>query len=262
MGWHMSEYLADAMLNHMLCNTAHTPPADIYATLTTTIPVRDGSGTEVAGGGFARQIVTFGAAASGSITSTTGPAWSPLSTAADQVIVGAQLMDASTAGNVLFFYPFDQAVIVPANRDLALPANWATITRGTGALTNYAAGKWLDLVLNGTAWTPPATVYVAEFTTTVEEAGTGTEVTGGSYARQAVTFDTPSGGGTSNPSAVDFNPLQSVSAQNVLTTCLMDASTSGNALMFSPTTVAGTALAVPAGDVLEHAATFLQARAI
>lgn len=172
-----------------------------------------------------------------------------------------QLMDASTAGNVLFFYPLDQTIVVPANRDLALPTNFATINRGTGALTNYAADKWLDLVLNGTAWTPPAAVYVAEYTTVVDETGAGTEVTGGGYARQAVTFNTPASGVTFNPSAVDFAPLQSGSAENVLYTGICDASTAGNVLLFAPINVDGTALAVAAGDTLDHGAAFLTVNA-
>lgn len=257
MGWHMSTYLADAMLDHMLNNTAFTPPAAVYATLTTTIPVADGTSTEVSGGGFARQAVTFGTPAAGSVTSATGPSWSPVHTADDQVVVGVQLMDDPTAGNLLFFYPLDQTIVVPANRDLALPSNFATITRGTGALTNYAADKWFDLVLNGTAWTPPATVYVAEFTTAVDETGAGTEVTGGGYARQAVTFDAPSVGVTFNPSAVDFAPLQSGAAQNVLYTGICDASTAGHLLLFAPINTDGTALAVGAGDTLDHGAAFL-----
>lgn len=261
MGWHMSTYLADKMLGHMLANTAYTPPAGIYATLTTTIPVADGTATEVSGGGYARKAVTFGTPAAGAVTSATGPSWAPVSTAADQVIVGVQLHDASTAGNLLFFYPLDQSVIVPANRNLALPANFATITRGTGALTNYAVDKWLALVLNGTAWTPPATVYAAEYTTVVDETGAGTEVTGGGYARQAVTFGAPSVAVTYNTAAVDFVPLRTGAAQNVLATAICDASTAGNILMFAPINTTGAALAIPAGDGLEHGATFLTVNA-
>lgn len=40
--------------------------------------------------------------------------------------------------------------------------------------------------------TSPATVYLALFTTATADDGTGTEVSGGSYARQAVTFGAPS----------------------------------------------------------------------
>lgn len=45
----------------------------------------------------------------------------------------------------------------------------------------------LDLVLSGAAYTPPATVYVALYTAPPTDAGGGTEVATGSYARVAVT---------------------------------------------------------------------------
>jgi hypothetical protein len=254
MGWHMSDYLAGKMLSHILTNTAFTAPAGIYATLTTTIPTAAGTATEVTGGGYTRQAVTFSTPTSGAVTSATGPSWAPVSTAAGQVIVGVQLMDAAVGGNLLFYYQLDHSVIIPANRNLALPANFATIGRGTGQLSNYAAEKWLGLVLNATAWTPPATVYIAEYTTAVDETGAGTEVTGGGYTRKAATFNAPSNGFTFITADVTFSPLHTGATQNVLATTICDASTAGHVLMFSPIRADGTAIAVPAGDILQHTA--------
>ena len=47
----------------------------------------------------------------------------------------------------------------------------------------------LDLVLGGQAWTPPADVWIALYTVTPADAGGGTEVTGGGYARVQVDND-------------------------------------------------------------------------
>lgn len=53
------------------------------------------------------------------------------------------------------------------------------------ALSNYLEQKLLDLVFNKQAYSAPDT-YVALFTDDPTDAGTGTEVSGGSYARELV----------------------------------------------------------------------------
>lgn len=63
--------------------------------------------------------------------------------------------------------------------------------------SNYLEDAIIDHVFRNTALTSPTTVYVALFTAVSDaEAGTGTEVSGGAYARQAVTFAAPSNGVT------------------------------------------------------------------
>ena len=53
--------------------------------------------------------------------------------------------------------------------------------------TDFLENKIIDHMLRNQAYTPPTTVYVALFTTATTDAGGGTEVSGGAYARQAVT---------------------------------------------------------------------------
>jgi hypothetical protein len=60
--------------------------------------------------------------------------------------------------------------------------------------TDYLENKIIDHMLRNQAYTPPSTVYVALFTTATGDDGSGTEVSGGSYARQAVTLGAASGG--------------------------------------------------------------------
>jgi len=55
--------------------------------------------------------------------------------------------------------------------------------------TTFLANKILDLMLGQTAYDMPDTFYVALFTAAPTDAGGGTEVAGGSYARIAVTND-------------------------------------------------------------------------
>ena len=61
-------------------------------------------------------------------------------------------------------------------------------------MSNYLENALLNGTLNATTYTAPAAVYVALYTSDPTDANTGTEVSGGSYARQSVTFAAPSDG--------------------------------------------------------------------
>lgn len=58
-------------------------------------------------------------------------------------------------------------------------------------ISNYLATALLNQVFRNTAYTRPANVYVALYTSNPTGADTGTEVTGGAYARIQVTFSAP-----------------------------------------------------------------------
>lgn len=49
----LSNYLENKLIDHVLRNTAYTPPATVYLALYTTDPTDADSGTEVSGGGTA-----------------------------------------------------------------------------------------------------------------------------------------------------------------------------------------------------------------
>ena len=57
--------------------------------------------------------------------------------------------------------------------------------------THLAEAIYANLLGAGTTITKPTTLYLALFTTTVGADGSGTEATGGSYARLAVVFTDP-----------------------------------------------------------------------
>jgi len=96
--------------------------------------------------------------------------------------------------------------------------------------TDFLENKIIDHLLRNQAYTPPATVYVALFTTATTDAGGGTEVTGGSYARQAVTLTAASGGASSNNADITFP--QATADWGTVTHCaLYDAVSGGNMLM-------------------------------
>jgi hypothetical protein len=99
--------------------------------------------------------------------------------------------------------------------------------------TDFMENKIIDHMLRAQAYTPPATVYVALFTSAPSDAGGGTEVSGGSYARQAVTLAAAAGGASENSAAITF-PQATADWGTVTHLALMDALTGGNMLMHSP----------------------------
>jgi len=120
-----------------------------------------------------------------------------------------------------------------------------------GNLTNYLENKLLDHFLGTTAYTMPSPVYVALFTVAPTDTGGGTEVTGGSYARQTATFTAASGGATSNNSNIDFTGMP---AATTVAIALFDNLTSGNMLVHgtlttNKTTDAGDTLRIATGDL-------------
>jgi len=71
-------------------------------------------------------------------------------------------------------------------------------------MSNYLETALINGTLRGTTYTAPTTVYVGLYTSDPTDADTGTEVSGGSYARQAVTFGAPSNGVSTNTAAIEF----------------------------------------------------------
>jgi hypothetical protein len=113
------------------------------------------------------------------------------------------------------------------------------------ALSNYLENALINATLRNTAFTSPTTVYVGLYTTDPTDANTGTEVSGGSYTRKAVTFGAPSNGVSTNSAAVTFDAA-TASWGTVAFMGLLDASTGGNLLYHGALTASKT---VGSGDV-------------
>lgn len=116
--------------------------------------------------------------------------------------------------------------------------------------SNYLENALINATLRNTAYTSPATVYLALYTTDPTDADTGTEVSGAAYARQSITFGAPSDGVSTNSAAIEF-PQAGGSWGTVAYIGIRDASTAGNLLYHSPLTAAKT---IATGDVFRVAA--------
>lgn len=121
----MSNYLRDALGDHVVLGTTYTPPADLYVGLCSVAPDAASIGTEVTGGSYARQLVTYTADAGGA-----GLYTNPLVTFADmpaESVVGLIIMDAATGGNFLFFDSY-AAVTVAATDTYVIAADTMKIS--------------------------------------------------------------------------------------------------------------------------------------
>lgn len=123
------------------------------------------------------------------------------------------------------------------------------------AMSNYLETALVNAVLRNTSYTSPTTVYVGLFTSDPTDAGSGTEVSGGSYTRKAMAFVSPTNGATSNSSAVEFD--QATASWGTVTHFgLFDASSSGNLLLHGALTTSKT---IDSGDVFKFATSALTA---
>jgi len=99
-GTSLSNFLENKLLEHVFKNTAYTQPATVYAALYTVAPSDAGGGTQVTGGSYARESITFGAAASGVISNSADTDFGT-ATADWGEVVAVGIFDDPTAGNLL-----------------------------------------------------------------------------------------------------------------------------------------------------------------
>ena len=92
--------------------------------------------------------------------------------------------------------------------------------------------------------TRPTEWHIALYTASPSDPGGGTEVSGGGYARQAVTF-TVSGNTASNNAAIEW-PVATSAYGTVTDVGVFDASTGGNLIAYAALT---TSKAIDTGDV-------------
>lgn len=122
------------------------------------------------------------------------------------------------------------------------------------AMSDYLENKLVDHLFRATAYTAPATLYVGLLTAAPSDAGGGTEVATGSYARVAVTSgvsawkstnnttsgaSSGTGGVTRNAAAITF-PTPSATWGTVTHFGIYDATTAGNLLFYGSLTISKT----------------------
>ena len=120
-----------------------------------------------------------------------------------------------------------------------------------GSFSDFLEDELLDHVLKTGAYGEPTNIYVALYTVAPNDAGGGTEASGGSYARKIhEAWDVSSGGASENTGAITFVQATGDWGE-IVAFALFDAITVGNMLMWGDLSVNKTILT---GDTAEFAA--------
>lgn len=113
--------------------------------------------------------------------------------------------------------------------------------------TNYLENKLLDHVLRNVSYTSPSTAYVGLFTDAPSDTGSGTEISGNSYARVALSVSTATSGVVTSSANVTF-PQATGDWGTISHLAIFDALTSGNMLMYTELT---TSKVIGNGDIFQ-----------
>lgn len=114
-------------------------------------------------------------------------------------------------------------------------------------MSNYLENALINGTLRGTTYTAPTTTFLALYTSDPTDADTGTEVTGGSYARQSITMGAPSNGASTNSVAIEY-PQCTADWGTVSYVGIRDAVTGGNLLYH---TALDTSKVIANGDIFK-----------
>ena len=99
-----SDYLEDKVLEHVFGGNAFTAPSTLYVALFTVAPSDTGGGTEVSGGGYARQTATFNVSGTNPTEASNVAAIEyPTATANYGTVLAVGVFDASSGGNLLAY---------------------------------------------------------------------------------------------------------------------------------------------------------------
>jgi hypothetical protein len=120
------------------------------------------------------------------------------------------------------------------------------------SFSNFLETELLDHVFGGNAYTSPSTVYVSLHTANPDEDGSGAEVSGGGYVRQAGSFSVT--GNTATTTAAIEYATATADYGTVTHVGIYDASTAGNLLAYAALTASktistGDVFRVPSGDL-------------
>jgi hypothetical protein len=107
----MSNYLENALINGTIRGSSYTAPTNVYVALYTSDPTDADTGTEVSGGSYARQIVTFAAPSNGVSVSNADVTF-PQATGSWGTIGWIGLRDAVSGGNLLYHTALDASKVI------------------------------------------------------------------------------------------------------------------------------------------------------
>ena len=108
----LTNFLENALLDHIRNGTAYTMPSSLHVKLHTGAPGEDATGN--AATNAVRQTVTFGAASGGSMSATGSPVAEWVSVSTTETYSHFSIWDNSTAGNPLGYGALSSSAAVTA----------------------------------------------------------------------------------------------------------------------------------------------------
>lgn len=119
-----SSYLRDKFVKLIANQQSFSAPSGLYLAIFSSDPTIDNTGTEAAGGSYARQQLSFAAASNGTIQSNTTESFTmPAGTWTHWGI-----FDASTSGNLLYFGAFDIGITTAGGGTIPIASGDISIT--------------------------------------------------------------------------------------------------------------------------------------
>jgi hypothetical protein len=122
-----SNYLETALINATLRGVAYAAPATVYLALYTSNPTDADVGVEVAGGSYARQVITF-AAPVGGVTSNSALVSFPIPTADWGTVTHFGIRDALSGGNLLYHEELVDPFTISSGQRIVFNAGEVTVT--------------------------------------------------------------------------------------------------------------------------------------
>lgn len=234
--------LTTATINAMvdaICNASAFAVSALTISLHTSDPGSDGS-NEVTGGSYSRQSATFGSAASSrSIANTVAINFADMPSA---TVTHIGIWDSTTfrGGEAL-----SSSQVVGAGQTLTMAIGALVISFTSGGISTYAANALLNALCRNTSFSV-TNPYTSVHTGDPGDNGAN-EATGGSYARQLVSYGVASSGQAASDTLERYGPMPSATLTHG---GIWDASTSGNFLGGSALSASKT---VASGEFAEFA---------
>lgn len=123
----LSNHAENAIINHFFRNYPVEPPGKLYLALYTSDPTDADTGTEVTGGGYARQVVTLSEPVNG-VTSNATDVEFPIATVDWGHLTHAAVRDALTSGTLWLYGPLQTSKIIEKSDQFRIPAGKLTFT--------------------------------------------------------------------------------------------------------------------------------------
>lgn len=259
-----TDYLEGELLDHVLNAATYSPPANLYLALATADPTDAATGAamnEVANSGsYARTAITFGAAASRTVTQDAAVNF-PQLTGDLGTVTHWVITDNAThgAGNALAHGTITPNKVLYNGNSPSVLSGQVVVSFLSGEISNYLADELLDHVFNNSSYTPPGTTWVGLATASISDSTTGStigEPSGGAYARAQVnvnggaapTWDLAASSVVDNGGTITF--ATATAAWGTVTgVAILDASANGNILFYDNSQ---TDQAVGSGDLWRY----------